>query len=325
MSVAIASRVLNADPNVRVREATRQRIQETAASMGYAPHSVARALRGGRTGAIGLVMHGLDSPINVDVFAGARRHCADAGYVTLLADAEELAEDHSRLSAFLARGRLDGVILHGGYGQEDHLIDAISSSVPAVLINSDDGREVPTVRVDDAAAGALATEHLLQLGHREVTFIAGSEGSQTSERREAGYRSALAHPDRADAVDVLHAGWSAESGVAAARTLLARPHLPTALVTANAVTAAGVLSGLRDAGITVPHDISVITIHDSWFLLHLTVALSAVRLPLHDLGAAAAKLLIATVDGRGPMNDIFITEPTPELILRHSTAPPPTS
>src|SRR5690625_925120 len=114
VSAAIASRVLNADPNVRVRETTRQRIQEAAASMGYVPHSVAQSLRGGRTGAIGLVMHGLDSPINADVLAGARGYCGDRGYVTLLAEAEELAESHSRLSAFIARGRLDGVILHSG-------------------------------------------------------------------------------------------------------------------------------------------------------------------------------------------------------------------
>ncbi|GAA1488006.1 substrate-binding domain-containing protein [Brachybacterium sacelli] len=323
MSSAIASRVLNADPHVRVREETRQRIQDAAQSLGYVPHSLARSLRGARAGAIGLVMHGLDSPINVDVLAGAHARCAQSGYVTLLAEAEDLAEDDSRLRAFLARGRLDGVILHSGYGHDDRLLDAISRSVPAVLVNADDDREAPTVRVDDAAATTLAVSHLLELGHREITFIAGPHGSQTSDRREQGYRSALDRADLGDRTDVVHADWSADSGMQAVQEILRRPSLPTGLIVANAVTAAGVLSALRDAAVQVPDSISVITIHDSWFLPHLSVALTAVRLPLQALGAAAATLLIDTIDGRDAAQDAFITDPGPELVLRKSTGSPP--
>lgn len=323
VSPAIASRVLNADPNVRVRDDTRERIRSVAHSMGYVPHSVARSLRGARTGAIGLVMHGLDSPINVDVLAGAQSRCAQAGYVTLLAEAEDLAENDSQLRSFVARGRLDGVILHSGYGQEDRLVEAISSSVPAVLVNSDDGRQIPTVRVDDGAAGALATEHVLELGHDAVAYVAGPEGSQTSDRREQGYRAGLGRRGGSRPADVVHAGWWPESGVEAAAEILRRPQRPTALVVANAMTAAGVLTGLRDASVAVPDEISVIAIHDSWFLAHLSVALTAVRLPLHELGAAAATLLMDRIDGRDPVHDMFISEPAPELVRRRSTGPPP--
>ena len=114
VSPAIASRVLNADPSVRAREDTRERIHDAAQRLGYMPHSVARSLRGARTGAIGLVMHGLDSPINVDVLRGAQRRCAESGYVTLLAEAEELAQNDSQVLDLLAVGSLVGVILHSG-------------------------------------------------------------------------------------------------------------------------------------------------------------------------------------------------------------------
>ena len=339
MSPAIASRVLNADPSVRAREDTRERVRAAARKLGYVPHSLARSLRGARTGAIGLVMHGLDSPINVDVLRGAQGCCAESGYVTLLAEAEELRQNDSQLHAFLARGRLDGVIRHGGYGHEDLLLEAISRSVPAVLVNAEHDGAVSTVRVDDAAAAALAVQHLLDLGHSEITFIAGPAGSETSDRRESGYRRALESEGLLDAADVVHAEWSAASGRAAAQTLLDRPRLPTAVVVANAVTAAGVLSGFRDASIVVPSEVSVVGIHDSWFLEHLAVALTTVAMPLQRLGGAAARVLIEEIDARSgakpgeekadgeihgarALRDEFISEPPPRLIVRSSTAAP---
>lgn len=332
VSPAIASRVLNSDPDVRVREETRARIQAAAQTLGYVPHSLARSLRGARTGAIGLVMHGLDSPINADVLRGAQAHCAAAGYVTLLAEAEELAANDSQLRAFLARGRLDGVILHSGYGDEDRLLSAITRSVPAVLMNADDDSAVATVRVDDAAAATIATTHLLDLGHQAIAYVAGPRGSQTSDRREVGYRKALAAGGHLDEAVVVHADWSADSGVAAAKDLIALEELPTGIVVVNAVTAAGVLSGFRDAGIAVPDQVSVITIHDSWFLEHLSSALTAVRLPLQELGATAARLLIEEIESRGKgsasrseefaSRDEFIGEPPPHVVVRGSTGPP---
>src|SRR5690625_1257623 len=341
VSTAIASRVLNAAPRVRTREDTREKIHDAAKRLGYVPHSLARSLRGAKTGAIGLVMHGLDSPINVDVLRGAQARCAESGYVTLLAEAEELAHNDSQLHTFLARGRLDGVILHSGYGHEDLLLEAISRSVPAVLVNAEHDGSVPTVRVDDAAAAAFAVQHLLDLGHREIVYVAGPTGSETSDRRESGYRSALKAARPSAMPDVVHADWSAESGAAAADVLLHRAQLPTGIVVANAVTAAGLLSALRAAEITVPGDLSVVALHDSWFLAHLSVPLTTVRLPLQALGGAAARVLIEEIErddrkgtfGKesGTINettctntarDELIREPRPQLIVRGSTGEP---
>jgi len=127
----------------------------------------------------------------------------------------------------------------------------------------------------------------------------------------------------AGGADIVHAGWSPRSGAVAAEEILQRPHLPTALVVVNAVTASGVLSTLRDAWVRVPEEIWVVTIHDAWFVEHLAVALTAVRLSLHQLGSTAATLLIDAIDGRSPETNTFITEPAPELVLRRSTDHPP--
>jgi LacI family transcriptional regulator len=321
VSVPIASRVLNDDPTVRVREETRRRIHRTAEKLGYAPNHIARSLRGARSGAIGLIMHGLDSPINVSVLDGARNRCASAGYVTLLADANELATDDSQLRVFLARGRLDGAILHAGYGEDDRLIEQICKITPAVLVNAEGGGSTPAVRLDDRAAGLMATQHLLDLGHQAICFIGGSKDSQSSIRREAGYREALETAGYSGKVDIIHANWSAEAGAAATKKLLRRRALPTAIVVANAVTAAGVLSMLRDANIAVPEHVSVVAMHDPWFVTHLSVALTTVRLPLVELGATAAAMLLESIAGNQP-GDAFLDDPPPELIVRQSTAHP---
>lgn len=319
VAVPTASRVLNEDPTVHVREETRRRIVETARDLGYTPNSVARSLRGSRAGSIGLIMHDLDSPINVAVLKGAQSRCADAGYVTLLADAEDLAANNSQLRSFLARGRLDGVILQTGYGPGDRLVEQIASTVPAVLVNSESSTAAPSVSLDDSAAGALATEHLLSLGHERIAFIGGPAGSPSSLRRESGYRRALG--DHGLRAAVIPAGWTAPSGVAAAEDLLRRTRRPTAVVVANAITAAGVLSSLRDAGVAVPDDLSVVAIHDPWFVPHLTVALTTVRMPLFELGLTAAGMLLDRLEGTA-VADTFIDDPSPELILRRSTASP---
>jgi len=320
VAVPTASRVLNEDPTVRVRDETRQRILSTAEKLGYMPNTVARSLRGSRTGAIGLIMHGLDSPINVSVLDGAQNRCMEAGYVTLLAGAEELATNHSQLRAFLARGRLDGVILHTGYGPGDRLVEQIAGTLPAVLVNSSDGKTAPSVCLDDAAAAETATKHLLDLGHEQIGFLGGTAGAPSSVRREEGYRRTLER--RAVSPVILPAGWSADDGTRATRSLLRRKRRPTAVVVANAVTAAGVMSALRDADIAVPEELSVIAIHDPWFVAHLPVALTTVRMPLFELGAAAAGMLIDKIEGK-PVVDRFIADPAPELILRRSTAGPP--
>jgi LacI family transcriptional regulator len=91
------------------------------------------------------------------------------------------------------------------------------------------------------------------------------------------------------------------------------------VVVVNAVTAAGVLSGFRDAGVSVPERISVITIHDSWFLEHLSVALTGVKLPLREQGMLAARMLIDVIDGRGPVGSELITDPAPVVVARAST------
>src|SRR5699024_12881278 len=101
---------------------------------------------------------------------------------------------------------------------------------------------------------------------------------------ESGYRRAVETEGLLDVAEVVHAGGPAASGRAAAQTLLDRPRRPTAVVVANAVTAAGVLSGFRDASIVVPSEVSVVGIHNSWFLEHLAVALTTVDITILRLG-----------------------------------------
>jgi DNA-binding LacI/PurR family transcriptional regulator len=320
VAVPTASRVLNQDPSVRVRDETRKRITDTAHALGYSPSSIARSLRGSRTGSIGLIMHDLASPINVALLKGAQSRCTEAGSVTLLADFADLATNDSQLRTILERGRLDGVILQTGYGPGDRLVEDIASTLPAVLVNSEGSSAAPSISLEDDVAGSLATEHLAGLGHRRIAFIGGPKGAASSERRERGYRKTM--DEHGLKSMLVPGGWTAVSGVAAVKALLQRKRRPTAVVVANAVTAAGVLSAFRDAQVSVPEQISVVAIHDPWFVDHLWVALTTVRLPLFELGFGAAGMLFDRLDGKTKVLDRFIDDPRPELVRRQSTGAP---
>jgi DNA-binding LacI/PurR family transcriptional regulator len=174
-----------------------------------------------------------------------------------------------------------------------------------------------TILADDEGASRIAVRHLFDLGHRRIAHLRGPESSDTARRRLAGYRKALVScgiPE-SEAV-VLPGGYTTDSGVSGVAELLTLARRPTALVIANIAAAVGAMSALREAGVRVPEDISLIAIHDIALAAHLAPALSTVSMPLTEMGAAG----VAALSGDESEGTTVVKKPT-ELIERRSTAP----
>ena len=192
VSVAVVSRVLNRDPALRVRDATRTRVHAVAEQLSYTPNTSARSLRLASSGAICFVVNDLANPIHAAAIEGAQASAERSGRVMLLTDADELSAHPERLQGMLDSRRVDGLVMHLPGIRDDRALRRIAQArVPTVVMNSRVRGPAGSVILDDEAASRLATEHLLELGHREIGVITALAASDRSQRRRQGVERAL--------------------------------------------------------------------------------------------------------------------------------------
>ncbi|MCC2308303.1 LacI family DNA-binding transcriptional regulator [Cellulomonas chengniuliangii] len=321
VSPGLVSRLLNNDPTLTVRPETRAQVMDAVRELDYVASSAAASLRRNRADALGLVLDRVTNPVFADVVHGAEEAATEIGCGLLILDAEEIARDTAFLTEVVKSRRVDGLLLQGGYGPDAGLLARYSAEIPSVIVNSPGNDVASGVSLEDEAATRLATSHLIELGHRDVAFVAGAPGA-ASDTRLRGFRAALrdagleARPDR-----ILGGGWQAEDGLQAVRASDPSTSPVTAYVAASSVVALGVVSALAEAQVRVPEDVSVVGIHDPWFAPYLAPALTTVALPLFELGRQSVLQLMEHLQSGKP-SETVITDPAPRLVVRGSTRPP---
>lgn len=317
------ARVLNDDPNQRVSEAVRERILALAREHNYHPNSVARSLRTKRSAVVGALIPDISNPFFAVLFRGMEDALAQHDYGIILANSDDSPSREARGMAMLRGRQVDGLILATARRQ-DPSIDALAQErVPFVLVNRHTEPMPPYAVVpDDYAGGKAVMEHLASLGHQRVAHIAGpGEVSTGFTRRQAYLESVRAlHLDDDPKLLVL-GNYREAGGYEAMSTLLRLPEPPTAVFVVNDLAALGVIRAIREAGLSVPHDISVAGFNDLSFAAQIEPRLTTVHLPLHAMGALAAERLLEQLLGASPPSEPAIVPVT--LIPRESTAPPP--
>lgn len=319
---AVVSRVLNGDPKLQVRAETRDRVLAAARELDYTPSHAARALRHNRAGALGLAVHDVANPLYGEIILGAQRAAAEAGHVLLLADIDGLARGDETFHRAVHGGAIDGLLLQrAGTPSDRRVITTASTRIPTVLLN-DRSSTLASVALDDAGGTRIATQHLVDLGHTRVAHLKVG-GTQRSGLRVRGWRETLTKAGLpADPSSVVAGGHTVDSGQAGMRELLAARPLPTGVVVGNVLAAIGALTAAREAGLRVPEDLSVIAFHDVPYAAHLVPSLTAVAMPMRELGAASVTLLLERLGGGEPRH-VVVRDPEPTLVLRGSTGPPP--
>ena len=313
------SRVLNNDPTVTIREATRERILAAARELDYRPNAFARGLKLARTMTIGMTIPNLAYPVNAEIIRGAERRAAAAGYVILLADAEEFLQAGDAYRMLLLEQRVDGLLIASGSTNEPVLEQLAGQGLPIVLVNRRVERVGPSVTVDDARGTELAVEHLADLGHRRIAHLAGPADADTARRRLQGFRAAMrAAGLRVPAPYVVETPLDEEGGLQATQRLLSLDRPPTALVAWSLAAAVGALAAARRAGVSVPQELSVVGFHDAPIAAYLDPPLTTVRMPLAEMAERSVEILIRIVE-REPAESVVIESP-PVLVPRGSTA-----
>jgi LacI family transcriptional regulator len=323
---SIVSRLLNADPKLHIKPETEARIRTAVAWLNYQPNNAGRALRSTRAAAVGLILPEVTNPVFAESVRGAEFEAANLGYVVLLGRTDDLDTQNSSYRRLIGERRIDGVLV-----QVSNVLDSatmsklIDTRVPTVLINSR-LEDIPgSVRINDEFAAYLATVHLISIGHRDIGMLAGPRGLYTSTQRQNGYEKAMKEAGlRVRRTWIVDGSYDVDTGRAGMRALLQSPRPnPTAVFVTTLSAAVGALAVVREVGLHVPQDLSIVGLHDFWFAEHTAPPLTTVRTPQFALGVAAMRALADRIKGAAP-GDLVVDEPPPELVIRGSTAPPQT-
>jgi DNA-binding LacI/PurR family transcriptional regulator len=314
------SRVINGQPNVAA--ATRKRVLEAIAELGYRPNSAARALATGSSHTIGLAIANVSQYGPAQTLLGLEHAAREAGYfltVSVLDDdtAGGLIEAVERL----ATQSVDAIVALSTYEGAVRALSDVSPRVPLIAVQAERGGQDLAVWLDQEVGAALATRHLLDLGHRTVHHVRGPVNALEADVREHRWRLEL-EAAGAPVPPVLHGDWWPPTGYLAGRELIARRRggeEVTAVFVANDQMALGLLSALAEGGIRVPDDISVVGFDDVPEAPYYAPPLTTIRQDFAELGRRVVEAVLARISGTS-----IQPEPVqPYLLVRSTTAPPP--
>ena len=317
--VSTASRVLNGRGTAAVRPETRDRIVTAARDLRYRPNAIARGLKLAATGTLGLLVPSLRNPVYSAIIRGAFDRAWEQSYVVVLAEDVGGSSTQEAYERLVGEGRIDGLLIATARPGSPLLERFAENVVPCVFVNRRHPGSSRNVSMREEDAGVLAAHHLLDLGHTRLAHVAGPTELDTARRRMAGFvAAATAAGVRAAVVE---APFEERGGHAAMGRLLGGDRPPTGVFVSNINQAVGALAAAREAGVGVPADVSVVGYDDDEMADYLDPPLTAIRMPLHELGRAAVDALLLQLDGAGP-SDVEL-ETAPQLVPRRSTGPAP--
>jgi len=321
VSVTTVSHVVNGTRFVS--PAAQARVQAAITALRYVPSALARSLKSNRTHTVGMMIPNNSNPYFAEIIRGIEDSCYAAGFSVILCNSDDDPHKQATYVRLLSEKQVDGLIVLSS-GSDAGLLQSLrSATMPLVLVDREiEGLESDLVEVNHESGGVLATEHLLQLGHRRIACIAGPAGLSSARERVQGYRQALARAGLAvDETLLRHADFTSAGGFDAMTSLLARPgpHRPTAVFASNDLMAIGALCAVASQGLRMPQDLSVIGFDDIALAAHSNPPLTTIAQPKQQTGELAARLLLQRLvePGRAPQREIL----QPTLQLRRSTGP----
>ena len=326
LSQTTVSRALNGYPEVN--EATRLRVAETAERLGYRPNASALRLATGRSGAIGLVLRGAEElgPHMSEFLAGMGGRMATEEIDILVTTVDSYADEVAAYRRIAASQKVDAMVLHSPKIVDERVKLLKDLGIPFVLHGRTNiGETVAWLDIDNTGAVERATSHLLDLGHRRIALLNGIKGRTFAEHREIGYLAALsARGVPFDPALMGNSVFTDEVAFRLAQSMLELRPRPTAFIAGSMMTALGVFRAIRQAGLTLGKDVSMIA-HDDVFPYlnadNMFPSMSTTRSSIRQAGTRVAELILQILAGK-KIEDVHELWPV-ELVLRESSGPAP--
>lgn len=317
VSQATVSRVINGTS--RVSHDKKLKVEKAIKELGYRPNSIAQALASSRTGSVGIVVPELGGSFYSGILHCLEENLRRFGYHAVVTAGSNTEQGQQESVEFLLGRRVDALILHTQQLTDDYLINLEAQGTQIVLIN----RFIPEmamscIDIDNEVGGQLATQYLLQMGHRHIACITGSLDKADARGRLKGYRKALesAGVPFNEAL-VSEASFTEETGVRAMKKLLNRKCRFTAVFASNDHMAFGAFEVLHDEGFSVPEEVSLVGFDNTIFARYLTPSLTTINFPIEEMSIEAVQLTIQKLN-KNKRDVKFKLSPT--LVTRNSVA-----
>lgn len=325
LSKSTVSRALAGDP--RVAESTRRRVVVLAEQIGYRPNPVAQGLATRRTNVIGLAVpcapRSLSDPFYLEFLGAAGDAAMRCGYSLLLsaADSDGTGGYRSHME-FANSARIDGMILTEPRIQDERVEILQKRSLPFVFLGMAQDPDVSWVSGENYGGAIEAVSHLIKLGHKRIACVTGPADQTAAKARFQGYTVALAEFGIPLDRNIVAAGdFTQTGGYRAMTSILQHENDISAVFACNDVMAFGVMRALREAGLVIPNDVSVLGFDGIPFTEYMDPPLATVRQPILELGRTAVEVLVEQMCGKsaGPIHKVLNVEYQPA----GSVGPPP--
>ncbi|MGI6779076.1 MAG: LacI family DNA-binding transcriptional regulator [Acetivibrionales bacterium] len=290
VSYATVSRAFN--NSSEISEYTKEKVLKVAQSMGYSPNAVARSLVKNKTNIIALIVPDIVNQYFHEVAKGVEDEANKLGYSVMLCNTDYDIDKEVVYREALLEKRVEGFIVAPTSDETGKVFR--NSEVPVVLVGDmDESNNLNYVTSDNVKGAFLATEYLIKMGHTNIAFIGGHENVKTNRDRLRGFMNALEHYEIDESEIIIKSkGYKMKDGYDSATEIINSGKLPTAIFTANDLTALGVIKALDENSLSIPEDISVIGFDDISFASLPRINLTTVRQPKYEIGRIAVNILI---------------------------------
>ena len=302
-SATTISRVLSGKAEkYRISEATVKAVLREARRCNYTPSATAQILRTKKSNTIGLLLPSVSNPYFADMASVIISELSDSNFTTIVVDTMESEQKLNESARSLISRQVDGLIAVpcGENGEE---MEMLSGLTPLVLIDRYyENTSLPFVTTNNYQGGLDATKHLLSRGHSRVTCIQGVQSSMPNKERVRGYCRAMEEAGLAENINIVGNEFSVQNGYLEAKLLMSREIRPTAIFTLSNTIMLGALKAIREAGLSVPQDVALISFDNNLYMDYMTPSITRISQPVEDMSKLAVKILRDKLNGESNCN-----------------------
>lgn len=316
-SISTVSRVLNGKAEqYRISKKSQIKIRETAKRLNYVPNQFAASLKSGKSNTIALIIPSLSNPFFASIASEINAEIRNRGYITIIGDSDENSEIENEELLQMQSRNIEGLVIAPSSQDYKNIKRLHDQGLPVVCIDRYfEDLDIPYVSTDNYRGAYMATQHLLEHGHTRIACIQGVEESTPNRLRIQGYKDAMVNA-RVKDYSISGNDFSVQNGYKETKLLLQQKHRPTAIFALSNTIAMGSMKALKEEGLSIPDDMSIITFDDHPYLDYLATPLTCIAQPTREICRIAVKHLFFMLDNKEVRSRQVLL--TPELIYRKS-------